>query len=109
MTTKSDSEMATSGPTSPQGTVGTPSDGSPPGTVPRSLTPCSERSKIQLTAIEPTTAISAPGIFGETNRRPTITTITDSDTSTVAPLASGIALIASKNFRSVPLDDTVTP
>ena len=34
-----------------------------PAPSPRSETPCEARSKPQLTAIEPTTAISAPGIF----------------------------------------------
>ena len=40
--------------------------GSPRGTVPRVETPCSSRSAAALTTIAPTTANSAPGIFGET-------------------------------------------
>src|SRR5215213_9997583 len=104
MTTNSEIETPTSGPTSVHGTVGTLTDGRPPGTLPRSVTPCEARSKIQLTAIEPTTAIRAPGIFGEMKRRPTMTATTAAEVRTVAPLASGIAWSVVTNFRSVPPD-----
>ena len=75
--------VATSCGTSLNGTPGQLMSGRPPGTVPRSETPWEARSKPQLTAIAPTTAISAPGIFLLTNRRPTIVTITDAETRTV--------------------------
>ena len=60
---KIETAVATSCGTSPNGTPGQLMSGRPPGTVPRSETPWEARSKPQLTAIEPTTAISAPGIF----------------------------------------------
>ena len=49
MTMKIETAVATSCATSPNGTLGQQTSGSPPGTVPRSETPCEARSKPQLT------------------------------------------------------------
>ena len=68
-----------------------------------------ERSAAQLTMIEPTTAISAPGIFLLISRQPTITVITQAEVTTVQPLASGMLPSAVKNFRIVPPVPSETP
>ena len=60
---KIETAVATSWGMSPNGTLGQETLGSPPGTLPKVETPCEARSNAQLTAIAPTTASNAPGIF----------------------------------------------
>src|SRR5262245_34412828 len=82
--------------------LGHASVGSPLGTLPRIDTPSADRSSAYDAQIAPTTAISAPGIRGLMRLQTTITTMTDRDTTTVAPLASPICPSVPKNFCTVP-------
>ena len=106
---KIETAVATSWVTSLKGTPGQETSGRPPGTFPRLETPCEARSAPQLTAIAPTTAISAPGIFLFTNRSPTIVARTQTEVRTVAPFASGMFPSAVTNFRIVPPSPSETP
>ena len=66
--------------------VGNPSLGRPLGTGPSIATPLEERSRAKLSAMEPTTAIRAPGIFLLMKPDPTMTTSTPTDTRSVSRL-----------------------
>ena len=106
---KIETAVATSCGTSPNGTPGQQMSGRPPGTVPEVGDAVGGQVEPQLTTIEPTTAISAPGIFLLIIRQPTIVAITHAETRTVQPLASGMFPSAVKNLRIVPPSPSETP
>ena len=87
-----------------QVTEGKPKFGRPPGTTPSVATPSAARSSCALTMIEPTTAMSAPGMRGEIAFEPRITTMTATETHTVAALLSPRWPRVATNFSTVPPD-----
>ena len=87
-----------------QVTSGMPKLGRPLGTLPSVDTPSDERSQCSLTAIDPITAISAPGIRGLIFFDPRITAMTATDTQMVAVFASPMSPSVLTNFSTVPLE-----
>ena len=92
-----------------QVTDGKPKFGSPLGTTPRVETPSAARSSCQLTMMAPTTAMSAPGMRGEMALEPRMTTMTATETHTVAALLSSRWASVATNFCTVPPDCLGTP
>src|SRR3954468_19086926 len=86
-----------------------PTEGRPRGTAPSVAMPWSTSFQCQLTTIDPTTAISAPGIFFDTILPPTITTMTDTDTASVGTLVSPTLPKVWRNLRIVPPEPADTP
>ncbi len=86
---------------SDRGTEGKLMLGRPPGTGPSVATPWVARFHCQLINIDPITATSAPGIFGEMAFPPRITTITPTETATVVQLMSEMFSSVLQSFASV--------
>ena len=77
--------------------------GKPLGTGPRTDTPCELRSKIQLTAIVPTTATRPPGIAFSQRLKTINVASTATETARVAPDVCPISFSVSQNLITVPL------
>src|SRR6476619_5121983 len=82
---------------------GKPTCGRPLGTWPSVETPCELRSKIQLTAIAPTTATRPPGTTLIQRGNPISVASTASETASVAPDVWPISFSVSQNLTTVPL------
>src|SRR6266404_9802620 len=103
MTRNIDAEVASRAAAFPHVTpFGNPMCGSPLGTAPSVDTPCELRSKIQLTAIRPTTATRPPGITFTQRLKTTRIASTESETANVAHEICPSSVSVSQNLTRLP-------